>query len=91
MIIWPEAAPPPFMFDRSRSALDEIGLLTGTRRTLITGATRLTRDRDNLSFYNSLLIFGPGAAPMVYDKFHLVPFGEYVPFAIFSTRSASPS
>ncbi len=80
-IIWPEAAPPPLMFNRSPSALDEITLLTGPRRTLITGATRATRAGDNLSFYNSLLIFPPGAAPMVYDKFHLVPFGEYVPFA----------
>ena len=80
-IIWPEAAPPPFMFNRANSALDEITLLTGSRRSLITGATRVVRSKDNLSFYNSLFVFGPGAAPLVYDKFHLVPFGEYVPFA----------
>jgi apolipoprotein N-acyltransferase len=80
-IIWPEAAPPPLMFDRSPSALDEITLLTGSRRTLLTGATRAQRSADNISYYNSLFIFGPGAAPIVYDKFHLVPFGEYVPFA----------
>ena len=81
MIIWPEAAPPPLMFNRSASALDEITLLTGARRSLVTGATRVLRTSDNLSFYNSLFIFGPGTAPVVYDKFHLVPFGEYVPFA----------
>ena len=81
MIIWPEAAPPPLMFNRSASALDEITLLTSARRSLITGATRVLRTSDNLSFYNSLFIFGPGAAPVFYDKFHLVPFGEYVPFA----------
>jgi apolipoprotein N-acyltransferase len=40
-----------------------------------------------LSFYNSLFIFGPGGAkPVVYDKFHLVPFGEYVPFASVLNR-----
>ena len=81
MIIWPEAAPPPLMFNRSASALDEITLLTGARRSLVTGATRVLRTSDNLSFYNRLFIFGPGTAPVVYDKFHLVPFGEYVPFA----------
>jgi len=81
LIIWPEAAPPPLMFNRANTALDEIALLTGAHRTLITGATRVVRTKDNLSFYNSLFIFAAGAAPVVYDKFHLVPFGEYVPFA----------
>jgi apolipoprotein N-acyltransferase len=82
IIIWPEAAPPPFMFQRYPSSLDEISLLTGPNRTLITGATRATRTVNDLSFYNSLFIFGPGGTPpALYDKFHLVPFGEYVPFA----------
>ena len=86
-IIWPEAAPPPFLFDRDRAALDEVGLLTSGGRTLITGATRAVRSPDNLSFYNSLFVFPPGfAAPLVYDKFHLVPFGEYVPFANILNR-----
>ena len=80
LIIWPEAAPPPFLFQRYPSTLDEIGVLTGRDRTLITGATRVTRGTDDLSFYNSLFIFGPGPTA-IYDKFHLVPFGEYVPFA----------
>jgi apolipoprotein N-acyltransferase len=82
VIIWPEAATPPFLFNRDRMALDQVGLLTGASRTLITGATRAQRAGDNLSFYNSLFMFPPGGEPgRVYDKFHLVPFGEYVPFA----------
>lgn len=86
-IIWPEAAPPPFLFNRAPWALDEIALLTGSNHTLITGATRIQRTTDNLSFYNSLFIFGPqAAAPAIYDKFHLVPFGEYVPFASVLNR-----
>jgi apolipoprotein N-acyltransferase len=87
IIIWPEAAPPPYIFNRSRAALDEVGLLTGQTRTLITGVTRAQRGPDNLSFFNSLFIFTPGGgAPAVYDKFHLVPFGEYVPFAAILNR-----
>ena len=86
-IIWPEAAPPPLLFDRDPASLDEVGLLTGSGRTLITGATRARRAGDQLSFFNSLFIFPPaGAAPAVYDKFHLVPFGEYVPFASVLNR-----
>jgi len=80
-IVWPEAAP-PFLLDRSSVALDEIAALTRGGRSLITGSVRAARDADKVSFYNSLYIFGPGGRPeAVYDKFHLVPFGEYVPFA----------
>ena len=80
-IIWPEAAP-PFLLDRSPVALAEIADLTRANRSLITGASRATRATGDLSFYNSLYIFGPGGGPpAIYDKFHLVPFGEYVPFA----------
>jgi apolipoprotein N-acyltransferase len=82
LIIWPEAAPPDLIFQLYPPSLDEIGLLTGDRRTLITGEVRAQRTSDKLSFYNSLFIFGPNAAPVqIYDKFHLVPFGEYVPYA----------
>jgi apolipoprotein N-acyltransferase len=80
-IIWPEAAP-PFLLDRSPMALDEIARLTAGGQSLMTGSARAERSADKLSFYNSLYIFGPGGQPVaVYDKFHLVPFGEYVPFA----------
>jgi apolipoprotein N-acyltransferase len=79
IIIWPEAAPPDYLFNFSHTALDEVGLLTGRSRTLITGEVRTP---DKLSAFNSLFIFSPGgAAPLIYDKFHPVPFGEYVPFA----------
>jgi len=79
-IIWPEAAP-PFLLDRSAAAQAEIAALTMGGKSLITGATRATQGADPV-FYNALYMFGPGGKQeAVYDKFHLVPFGEYVPFA----------
>ena len=85
-IIWPEAAP-SFLLDRSPAALDQIALLTGNNRTLITGAARAVVTTGAPHFYNSLYIFGPGGKiEAIYDKFHLVPFGEYVPFASLLNR-----
>jgi apolipoprotein N-acyltransferase len=87
VIVWPEAAPGSFSFVRIPAALDEIGLITAPGRTLIAGGDRFQRSSDKLSYFNSLFIFSPGgAAPQVYDKFHLVPFGEYVPFANILNR-----
>jgi apolipoprotein N-acyltransferase len=49
---------------------------------LITGSDRIVRDAAGITATNSLYLFRPGGAPpLVYDKFHLVPFGEYLPFA----------
>jgi apolipoprotein N-acyltransferase len=85
-IIWPEAAP-SFLLDRSPTAMDQIALLTRDNRTLITGAARAVVSGGEPRFYNSLYIFGPGGKiDAIYDKFHLVPFGEYVPFAALLSR-----
>ncbi|HEX3753487.1 MAG TPA: apolipoprotein N-acyltransferase [Rhizomicrobium sp.] len=86
VIIWPEAAP-PFPLARVPQALDEIARLTGRDKTLITGAERVAGAPGRYRFYNSLYIFGPGGGLQhVYDKFHLVPFGEYIPFAALLNR-----
>jgi apolipoprotein N-acyltransferase len=80
-IIWPEDAP-PFLLARTPTALDEIAGLTGEKRVLITGAQRVVFGPKGFAAYNSLYIFRPAGKPVsIYDKFHLVPFGEYLPFA----------
>lgn len=81
ILIWPEAAP-PFFLAREPVALQEIAHLTADR-LLLTGAERFEIGPNRtLRFYNSLVGFGRnGEVLFVYDKFHLVPFGEYVPFA----------
>jgi len=81
-IIWPEAAT-GFAVARSGDALDQISLFTMRGQTLLTGSVRVdVASGGERAWYNSLYIFNTGAAlPLVYDKFHLVPFGEYVPYA----------
>ncbi len=78
-IVWPEAAT-GFPVARAAGALDQIGLFTARGQTLITGSDRFIRDAKGLTAYNSLYLFAPGGGlPQTYDKFHLVPFGEYLP------------
>lgn len=81
-IVWPEAAP-PFLLERMPQALGDIAALTGDDKVLLTGAARADVAPDGKPiFYNSLYIFGHrGRLLATYDKFHLVPFGEYVPFS----------
>ncbi len=78
-IIWPEAAP-PFLLQREPVALAEIENLTAHGVVLLTGAVRAQHEGVGLRFYNSFYVFGQmGALLATYDKFHLVPFGEYMP------------
>jgi apolipoprotein N-acyltransferase len=86
-IIWPEAAP-PFLLTRTAEALDEVAVLTGQHRVLMTGAVRILASPDNgYREFNSFYIFARGGQLLdAYDKFHLVPFGEYLPLASLMTR-----
>jgi apolipoprotein N-acyltransferase len=84
IIIWPEAAP-PYIFTRVPDAMGQVAALAGPNRILMTGAVRVFRGQDDrLGASNSFYIFGPGGVLLsTYDKFHLVPFGEYLPLADF--------
>lgn len=74
LIVWPETAV-PVMLDRPRGVLQDISEAAGDRPVLF-GVQR----RDTAGAYNSLAVIdGQGALSHVYDKHHLVPFGEYMP------------
>jgi len=79
-IIWPEAAP-PFLLSRAPGALSDIAAITGSNRVLMTGTVRAEFAANAPPhFFNSFDIFAhSGALIATYDKFHLVPLGEYVP------------
>jgi apolipoprotein N-acyltransferase len=86
-IIWPEAAPPYFI-TRVPHWLDEIAILTGQHHVLLTGSVRVLGTPDKgVEYFNSLYIFANGGQLLdVYNKFHLVPFGEYLPLTGLLTK-----
>jgi apolipoprotein N-acyltransferase len=82
ILIWPESAF-PFFLTREADAMAQIADLLPKGTFLITGSvrapdlppgTRITRA------YNSIYVIDhDGSILSVYDKLHLVPFGEYLP------------
>ena len=86
LIVWPETALHPLILERYQSSniFSDLLRLYKSNAFLITGALRREIYQENMRFFNSLLILNEqGAIPFVYDKYHLVPFGEYMPFSSF--------
>ncbi len=78
-LIWPEAAF-PFFLTREPNALAQIAGLLKPSTTLIVGAVRAAPDTTRLRAYNSVYVIdADGSIHGIYDKVHLVPFGEYLP------------
>ncbi len=76
IVIWPETAF-PYLLDRAPNALRAVGA-AGQGALVILGAQRT--DGGYLG-WNSLAVVAPdGSVLETYDKHHLVPFGEYIPF-----------
>lgn len=77
MVIWPEAAV-PFIPDRRADLTQQIANTVDGAVTLL-GARRI--DEDGNWFNSIALIDQLGNISARYDKHHLVPFGEYIPFS----------
>lgn len=80
IIIWPETAF-PFIIDteyvENNHFLQYLSNFLRDGQFLITGAIRTQDDKS----YNSLVVLdNKGEIVDFYDKKHLVPFGEYIPF-----------
>ena len=88
-LIWPESAF-PFFLTREADALAQIADLLPQGTVLITGAVRAPEMVPGAGLtraYNSIYVIDhDGSILSVYDKVHLVPFGEYLPFQNFLER-----
>jgi apolipoprotein N-acyltransferase len=85
-LIWPESAF-PFLLTREPEAMAQIAALLPQGTVLITGAIRAPEAAPGKKIeraYNSIYVIDhDGTILSVYDKIHLVPFGEFLPFQSF--------
>ena len=86
MLVWPES-PFPFILSRQPEELAKIAALLPPKTSLVTGAAReedipaQDGERAHSDYYNAILVIARGGRILdSYDKVHLVPFGEYLPF-----------
>jgi apolipoprotein N-acyltransferase len=90
VVVWSETAV-PFLLERSPDLLRE-SAMAAAPGTLILGIQRSESTADGGRWYNSLAVLGSDGTPAaVYDKHHLVPFGEYIPRADWVARLGIPS
>jgi apolipoprotein N-acyltransferase len=81
LIVWPETAF-PFLIDaddaENHDHLQYLASFLKENQFLVTGVMR-SDEKDN--YYNSMIVLNSkGDIVDFYDKKHLVPFGEYIPF-----------
>ncbi|GAB1717675.1 MAG: apolipoprotein N-acyltransferase [Nitrobacter sp.] len=83
ILIWPESAF-PFFLAREADAMAQIADLLPKGTILITGSVRAPDLPPGVRItraYNSIYVIGDdGTILSTYDKLHLVPFGEFLPF-----------
>ena len=83
VVVWPESAS-PYRLDRDLAARQAIWQSARPAVAVLAGSIRLTEAGEP---YNSMFVLtGPDTVAGIYDKWHLVPFGEFapswVPFAV---------
>ena len=94
IVIWPEGALPAVIDELVAANSAYAPLLRDTLQpgqTLLMGANRAERGADGVGrYFNSLVAFRREAEGLrvtgVYDKHHLVPFGEYMPAGELATK-----
>lgn len=76
LVVWPESAAWPFLYGRDPLLAEDLNRMIGRGCSVLFNSGHPVEE----SFYNSALLLSQGQPVARYDKRHLVPFGEYVPF-----------
>jgi len=78
LVVWPESSL-PWPLDERDIRVDLLRDFEAASRTpFIIGAIR-EKGKDTGAYANSAALLEAGNIPYIYDKIHLVPFGEYIP------------
>jgi apolipoprotein N-acyltransferase len=82
VVVWPESAV-SFLLDESRLGLSRIADVLQPGQALLAGSLRrsVNAAQKQTYFTSVLLIDDEGVVKQTYDKWRLVPGGEYLPFA----------
>ncbi|MCM8795305.1 MAG: apolipoprotein N-acyltransferase [Candidatus Omnitrophica bacterium] len=75
LVIWPEAAIPYVLEENSIYNEQVISFVKKIKIPLLFGAVR----KEDKNYYNSAILISEKGKALIYDKLHLVPFGEYIP------------
>lgn len=82
LLVWPESALPFFYQTEEQYAARVQRLARELQASLVVGSPAFRKEGDALRYLNSAFLLGPTGETLGRgDKFHLVPFGEYVPLA----------
>jgi len=81
LIVWPETATPFYLFhNQALTRMVQRGVQNAGSAHII-GSPAVRKSDDGIAYFNSAYLLDPQGNPLArYDKAHLVPFGEYVPF-----------
>jgi apolipoprotein N-acyltransferase len=79
LVVWPESAGWPFEYRRDELLDHDLEAMVARGCGVLFNSDTPVGPGDEHD-YNSAWLLAPGAPPARYDKRHLVPFGEYVPF-----------
>ncbi|MDO9529482.1 MAG: apolipoprotein N-acyltransferase [Syntrophales bacterium] len=82
LIIWPETATPFFFQDIDDKHMDVLDVAKKSNAYLLFGSPGFEKKEGSTYYFNSAYMISPeGSVTGKYDKVHLVPYGEYVPFS----------
>jgi apolipoprotein N-acyltransferase len=76
LVVWPESAAWPFLYGRDPMLGEDLKALIDRGCTVLFNSSSPVGN----AYYNSAFLLSASGPAARYDKSHLVPFGEYVPF-----------